>query len=301
MSRIYDALKKAEFERQARPQNSTSLLIDQAIAVPDVIPEPVSQTVAAPRKEVESEERVTRLPWNVNMSKLPALQATNGGGEVFRRLRSRLLELRDEETFKSFLITSGVPSEGKTFVATNLALTLAGRDNSRVLLIDGDLRRPAVHTVLGTSSKPGFAEYLAGTAGIGDILQYGPIPNFGFIPAGDDAEHAAELTADQRVEELLVNMASAFEWIIVDSSPVIAVSDPVNLARACDAVLLLTRAVSTPYPITQKAQKELSGSRLLGLVLNGVEDSPHSSYGYYNGYAASSPKKAAARQGGARA
>ena len=300
MSRIYDALKKAELERQDRAQKGSSLLNDQAISVPGVIPEPVSQTVPASMKEVES-ERVKRLPWNINLSKLPALQATNLGGEVFRRLRSRLLELRDEETFKSFLITSGLPGEWKTFIATNLALTLAGRDDSRVLLIDGDLRRPAVHTVLGAASKPGLAEYLAGTAAIGDILQHGPIPNFSFIPAGEGAERAAELTADQKVEELLANMASAFEWIIIDSSPVIPVSDPVNLARACDAVLLVTRAVSTPFPITQKVKNELSGSRLLGLVLNGVEDSPSSAYGYYHGYAASSLKKAAAHQEGARA
>ena len=296
MSRIYDALKRAELERQARrTQSNSPLPSDQAIAEPIVIPEPDSEPVQASLKaEVESEERVQRLPWNINLSKLPALQPTNAGGELFRRLRSRLLELRDENPFKSFLVTSGVPGEGKTFVATNLALTLAGRDNARVLLIDGDLRRPAVHTVLGASSKPGFAEYLAGTAEIGNILQHGPIPNLSFIPAGEGAEHAAELTADRRVEELLTSMAATYEWIVVDSSPVIPVSDPVNLSRACDAVLIVTRAVSTPFAIAQKVKNELSGSRLLGLVLNGVENSPSSSYGYYHGYAASGPKKSAA-------
>jgi capsular exopolysaccharide synthesis family protein len=297
MSRIYDALKKAELERQPRTQTSSSLPIDQAISVPVATPEPVYEAVQAPTKEVESEERVTRLPWNINLNKLPALQATNYGGEVFRKLRSRLLESRDASPFKSFLVTSGVPGEGKTFVATNLALTLAGRDNSRVLLIDGDLRKPAVHTVLGTVSKPGFAEYLAGIAEIEDILQHGPIPNFSFIPAGEGAEHAAELTADRKVEVLMARMASAFDWIIIDSPPVIVVSDPVNLARACDAVLLVTRAVSTPFPIIQKVKNELSGSRLLGLVLNGVEDSSHS-YGYYHGYAGSGLKKSAAHQAG---
>jgi capsular exopolysaccharide synthesis family protein len=187
-----------------------------------------------------------------------------------------------------------LPGEGKTFIATNLALTLAGRDNSRVLLIDGDLRRPTVHTVLGASSKPGFAEYLAGTAKIGNILQHGPIPNFSFIPGGEGGEHSAALAANEKAEELVSSMASAFEWIIIDSSPVIPVSDPVNLARACDAVLLVVRAVSTPYPVTQKVKNELSGSRLLGIVLNGVEDSPSSSYDYYYSHAASGRKKSAA-------
>ena len=301
MSRIYDALKKAELDRQAQTQNGSSLPIDQAIVAPAVIPEPVFQTGATPMNEVESEDQVKRLPWNLDLNKLPAMQATNLGGEIFRRLRSRLLEARDASPFKSFLITSGLPGEGKTFIATNLALTLAGRDNSRVLLIDGDLRRPSVHTVLGAASKPGFAEYLAGTAGVGDILQYGPIPNFSFIPGGEGGEHSAALAANGKAEELVSSMASAFDWIIIDSSPVIPVSDPVNLSRACDAVLLVTRAVSTPFPIAQKVKNELSGSRLLGIVLNGVEDLPSSSYGYYHGYAASGPKKSTAHQEGTRA
>lgn len=297
MSRIYDSLTKAELERQTRTQTSSPLLIDQVISAPIATPEPVSQALQAPMEEAESQTRVKRLSWNLNLSKLPALQPTGFGGEVFRRLRSRLLELRDEKTFKSFLVTSGVPNEGKTFVATNLALTLAGRDDSRVLLIDGDLRKPSVHVAFGASPKPGFAEYLAGTAEIGDILQHGPIPNFSFIPSGEDPEHAGELATNRRVEELLASMAGAFEWIIIDSSPVIPVSDPVTLARACDAVLLVARAVSTPFPITQKAKNELSGSRLLGIVLNGVEDSP-SHYGYYHGYAKSGPKEAALHQAG---
>jgi capsular exopolysaccharide synthesis family protein len=297
MTRIYDSLKKAEIEKQARTQISPLLPIDQVVSAPGVIPEPVSNAVQTPMQESESGAQVKCLSWNPDLSKLPALQATGVGGEVFRRLRSRLLEFRDESNLKSILITSAVPGEGKTFIATNLALTLAGRDDSRVLLIDGDLRKPAVHTFLGATSKPGLAEYLAGTAGIGDILQHGPIPNFSFIPSGEDAEHAGELTANRRAEELVTSLTSAFEWIIVDSSPVIPVSDPVNLARACDAVLLVARAVSTPFPITQKAAAELSGSRILGIALNGVEESP-SQYGYYHGYTASGPRAAAAHQAG---
>jgi protein-tyrosine kinase len=295
MSRIYDALKKAELESQARNQAGFSLPIDQFISEPLVIAEPVPEAMPARMTEVESEEQGHRLSWNLDLNRLPALRATDLVGEVFRRLRSRLLESRDKETFKSFLITSGLPGEGKTFVATNLALTLAGRDNSRVLLIDGDLRRPTVHTVLGAPSKPGFAECLAGTAEIRDVLQHGPIPNFSFIPAGAGAERAAELAANRKAEDLVASLSSAFDWIIIDSSPVIPVSDPVNLARACDAVLLVARAISTPFPITQKVKKELSGSRLLGLVLNGVEDSS-SHNGYYYGYAESDLKETAARQ-----
>lgn len=291
MSRIYDALKKAELERKEGTQTSSFVPIDQVISE-HIVSEPVYKSVAAPVTEVESEEQVK---WNMDLSKLPALRATDLVGEVFRKLRSRLLESRDQKPFKSFLITSGLPGEGKTFVATNLAVTLAGRDNSRVLLIDGDLRKPATHRVLGAASKPGFAEYLAGIAEVRNILQHGPIPNLSFIPAGEGAEHAAELMANRRAEDLVASMASTFEWIIVDSSPVIPVSDPVTLARACDAVLLVARAVSTPFPIVQKVKKDLSGTRLLGLVLNGVEDSS-SHNGYYYGYAASERKELAARQ-----
>lgn len=282
MSRIYDALKKEELEGQVRSRTCFPLPIDEVVFGSTLPPKPVS---ASPM-EFESEERVKRLSWNLNLSKLPALRATDHVGEVFRKLRSRLLELRDEKTFKSFLITSGLPGEGKTFIATNLALTLAGRDNSRVLLIDGDLRRPSVHAILGADPKPGFAEYLAGAAELAEIMQHGPIPNLAFIPGGHGAENAAELVVNGKTEELVARITDEFDWIIVDSSPVIPVSDPVNLARSCDAVLLVTRAISTPYPITQKVKKELSGSRVLGVVLNGVEDAS-SANGYYYGYAAS--------------
>lgn len=287
MTRIYDALQKAELERQAQIQSGVPVAIDQVITDSMVLRESAPRIVQAPPEKIESEETINRLSWNLNKGKLPALQATSVGSEVFRRLRSRLLELRDEKDFKSLLITSGLPGEGKTFVATNIALTLAGRDNSRVLLIDGDLRKPAAHAVLGAPPKPGFAEYLAGKAKIEEVLQSGPIPNFSFIPGGDGAGCEGELTANQKTEEIVARMAREFEWIIVDSSPVIPVSDPISLARACDAVLLVARAVSTPYPITQKAKQELSGSRILGIVLNGTEESSSSYYGHYYRYSAS--------------
>jgi capsular exopolysaccharide synthesis family protein len=231
------------------------------------------------------------------VTQLPALLERGPAVEQFRSLRSRIHELRDINPLKSILVSSGMPQEGKSFIATNLALSLARHKNSKVLLIDGDMRRYTLHQLLGCESHPGLADYLAGKASPVEVMQRAEqsveadgtgkplLPNLTFIAAGNGGDKAADLSGSQRFGELIRLAAPHFDWIIVDSSPVLPVSDAVNLARSCDGVLLVARGGVTKFPIAQRAQSELKASNVLGFVLNAVLDAPQDG-GYY-GYDAS--------------
>jgi capsular exopolysaccharide synthesis family protein len=250
-------------------------------------------------------ENVSQHAWNPSFHHLPALEPRGRSVEQFRSLRSRMHEFRDLNTLKSILVSSGLPQEGKSFIAANLAISFARHKASRVLLIDGDMRRSSLHHMLGCPSEPGLAEYLAGTATIAEIMhrakppEHGPplhhgIASLTFIGAGKDSDKAADLSGNYRFDELIETLSPHFDWIVVDSSPVNLVSDGVNLARACDGVLLIARGGVTKFEVAQRALSELKASNVLGFVLNAVSRPPiaggyygydsYDSYDSYNAY-----------------
>ena len=239
---------------------------------------------------------VEAKPWSPDLRQLPALLERGPAVEQFRSLRSRIYELRDIKPLKSILISSGVPQEGKSFVATNLAISLARNKNAKVLLIDGDMRRYTLHQLLGCESQPGLADYLAGRSTLLEVLQrpeaasitatagvrVGGLSSLAFIAGGHGGDRAADLSNNTRFAELISAASAAFDWIIIDSSPVLPVSDAVNLSRSCDGVLLVARSGVTEFAVAQKAQQELKAANLLGFVLNAAERSPV--VGTYYGY-----------------
>lgn len=315
MSRIYEALQKAESERKTGQRSegierSERLLTESPTAkgsmttaavteyeVPAAFPVETSIAIAdeAPAsRETLDLESVPRRTWTPSYERLPALQDRGGAVEQFRSLRSRIFELRDISPLKSILVTSGLPQEGKSFIATNLAISLARHKNSKVLLIDGDMRRYTLHQLLGCDSHPGLADYLAGKATILEVMQRaedrpGPdkarqtiLPNLTFIAGGNGGDKAADLSGNPRFRGLIEEASPSFDWIVVDSSPVLPVSDAVNMARACDGVLLVARAGVTKYPVAQRAQSEMKAARILGFVLNAMDKAANA--GNYYGY-----------------
>jgi protein-tyrosine kinase len=310
MSRIYEALQKAETERklggqepdlrapvdefpvhtgvadyETEPSFAESRLVDGVSDAP--IPISGGLNLSA----------IQRLPWSLSSARLPALLDRGPAVEQFRSLRSRIYEARDIRPIKTILVSSGLPQEGKSFISTNLALSLARHKNSKVLLIDGDMRRYTVHEMLGTTSHPGLADYLAGKSTAEEIMQRAEetgdsnsparvvLQNLTFVPGGNGGDKAADLSGSARFGELLKTVSPYFDWIIIDSSPVLPVSDAVNLARSCDGVLLVARSGVTKYPVAQRAASELRASNILGFVLNAVHEAPQ--VGSYYGYNAS--------------
>jgi protein-tyrosine kinase len=326
MSRIYEALQKAELERKAergsvRSEGETQQIeqsgglsrsLRAAVAeyeIPaaqridtELRGDSTSESIETPLYEAGvpslSLEGVPRHVWMPVYSQLPALLERGPAVEQFRSLRSRIHELRDINPLKSILISSGLPQEGKSFIATNLAISLARHKNSKVLLIDGDMRRYTLHQLLGCQPHPGLADYLAGKAEMMEVMQRSAevpaadkqrsaiLPNLTFIAGGNGGDKAADLSGNPRFGDLIRTASPYFDWIIVDSSPVLPVSDAVNLARSCDGVLLVARGGVTKFPVAQRAQSELKAANVLGFVLNAVEKTPQvgSYYGYGYGY-----------------
>jgi capsular exopolysaccharide synthesis family protein len=258
----------------------------------------VTEPYAEPPRRIDGGSldlsRIPARPWALSLPQLPSLLDRGPAVEQFRSLRSRIYELRDISPLKTILVSSGVPQEGKSFISTNLALSLARHKNSKVLLIDGDMRRYTLHQILGCDSHPGLADYLAGKATALEVMQRPEIsqtvmasatpilPNVTFIAGGNGGDKAADLSGSPRFGELIRLAAPYFDWIIVDSSPVLPVSDAVNLARWCDGVLLVARGGVTKFPVAQRAQSELKASNILGFVLNAVQETPE--VGGYYGY-----------------
>jgi capsular exopolysaccharide synthesis family protein len=317
MSRIYEALQKAESERTVEreaeprerepfvppsdnlmppPSNGEVVEMRTAAAVVEreySYPDALASTSLMPEPSATSHGEIVRRPWSPSLAQLPALLQRGPAVEQFRSLRSRIYELRDVRPLKSILVTSGMPQEGKSFISINLAMSLARHKNSRVLLIDGDMRRFTLHQILGCESHPGLADYLGGKSGITEVLQRAEqpqpnqvaLPNLTFIAGGNGGDKAADLSGSPRFGELIRAVSPNFDWIIVDSSPVLPVSDAVNLARSCDGVLLVARGGVTKFPVAQRAQSELKASNVLGVVLNAVHEAPQ--VGDYYGYDAS--------------
>lgn len=289
MSRIFEALQRADLERKS----------GQAPEV-ESFPEPAVVSGAEVLTQASTGlvlDDIARYSWKPSVASTPSLADRGAAVEQFRRLRSRIRQARSEAPLKTILVSSGLPSEGKSFVALNLAMSLARNGINNVALIDGDLRRPTLHSLLGAPNLPGLSEYLAGTAELSEILQRdnssnavstartGSLSNLTFIPSGKCSDNSSELVANGRIGELIATLSPHFDWILIDSSPVLTVTDAVDLARAADGVLLVAREACTPYEVAQRAQAAFSKSRVLGFVLNAAKHIPHKEYysSYYYG------------------
>jgi len=314
MSRIHDALKKAERERIAtQDSDSTTLVPSPAEHVQSEQP-PVASTLEGGTALDTAFSSAARgadflrfddliatcshphwqLDPNVNVFSKPGLSAQ--GAEQFRTLRSRLYQLRNDQPIRTVLVTSAGPGEGKTFVASNLAQAIVRQPDRRVLLIDADLRCARLHVPFRAPTSPGLSDYLRGGADEAAVVQCGENSNLCLIPGGEDVTNPSELLSNGRLSNLLKRVAPVFDWIILDSPPCLPVADASILAELCDAVLFVVRAGVTPSQAAQRALQELQGRNVAGVVLNAVkENDAYGAYykqGYGYGYAAADAEHA---------
>lgn len=161
---------------------------------------------------------------------------------------------------------------------------LVQQPGKRVLLVDGDLRWPRLHLCLGTPSTPGLTEYLSGEVNELAVLQRGQLDNLFLIAGGRHATSPSEIIANGRLKELIRRLSPLFDWVILDSPPAMAVSDPRVMAEVCDGVLLVVGAGMQPFDALQKTRLQFSNKRLLGVVLNRAEPRASYSYKYYGYY-----------------
>ena len=301
MSRIHEALKKAEQEQASRPRAPLNLKTTED----SEINEPSVETAVSSAVDIEQastgagvgevndqvtvevlKTQVKRLKWSPDPKTMLFFgeETYAPGTEEFRTLRSHLHAFRQLEPLRTILIASAAPSEGKSFISANLAQILVQLPGQRVLLVDADLRWPRLHLILGTPATPGLTEYLSGEVNELSILQRGPLDNLFFIPGGKHTTSPAEIIANGRLKELFRCLSPLFDWIIVDSPPAMAVSDARVIAEACDGVVLVVGAGMQPFDVLQKTCQQFSSKRLLGVVLNRAEPQASYSYKYYGSY-----------------
>ncbi len=224
MSRIHEALKKAEEERAAQggpSQGSYASTVAEHPAVPSpeeqrgemaaglpaiggLPPSSAMPAFASPFNLDALLSRCIPQPWSPDEKTMLFFNGDDHarGAEEFRTLRSRLYHAREKTPLKKLLITSALPKEGKSFTAANLAQVLVRQHGRRVLLIDADLRGPRLHMMLGTTSSPGLADYLQGRCDEFSIMQRGPLENLFFVPSGHEISNPGGTGVERAAEAL---------------------------------------------------------------------------------------------------
>jgi polysaccharide biosynthesis transport protein len=208
--------------------------------------------------------------------------------ESYRSLRSALLFLATEgERPKVLLIASAMPSEGKSTVAANLARTLA-LSGSRVLLVDGDLRKGHLHHLLGLQKEPGLAELLSQTCDPVKVMQQDSLPNLTFISCGENnSGNPGDLFLGSGLDQILARWRQEYDFVVIDSSPLFAADDASCLAPKVDGTLFVVRSRHSSARAAREALELLAQrqARVLGVIFNGANTSGRSYYYYkYAGY-----------------
>ena len=204
------------------------------------------------------------------------------GAEKFRVLGARLSNIRLSKNLGVLQVTSSVVGEGKTLTSVNLAMTLAKRFDQKVLLAEGDLRKPAVCKMLGMTDKPGIGEWWEQPERpISDfILRIGET-GMCLLPAGDVA-HPASVLQSPRIAELITALAKQFDWIIIDTPPLLPMADSNLWSRLSDGTLLVVRKGTVSRTALKKAVESIDNPKLVGIVLNDASD--YDRVNYYDQY-----------------
>ncbi len=242
----------------------------------------------ARRSSPEAIAAMSVVERNINVLTQPKSQFT----EAFRSLRTALLLSATGREPKYILFTSATPSEGKTTAASNLAVILSQR-GTRTLLIDADLRRPNVHHRFGLNGKLGLSTILSGQTTLEDSVQkVAEVPGLDILASGPVPPFPTEMLSSPIMTDLLRHAGTIYSHIVIDSPPILSVTDGVILSREADAVVLVVRHGKSSKHVVRRARDLLyrSSAPLAGIVLNAVDLSSPEYYGYYgySGYSYSS-------------
>ncbi len=298
MSYIYEALQRVEEERKAAKTSAggglsvethndngqDTLRVLQEITLGSTTEAPVE----APVSRFEHIE-ITDVPED---SRLVTIREPSSlGAERFRVLATRLKNLQQKRPLKRLLITSSIMQEGKSLVSSNLAITLSRHGLQRVLLIDGDLRKPVLCKRFGLSGKRGLSEFLSGNEPVERFIYEVDPLQIHLLPAGSIPQNPLELLQSVKLRGLLTQMSSMFDWIVVDSPPLVPVADATVWGRLTDGMLLVTRQGVTDKRMLEKGLKPLDNPALLGVVFNDMNGISRQ-YDYYS-YKSHTPGKPA--------
>jgi polysaccharide biosynthesis transport protein len=230
------------------------------------------------RKEKKTVDR-NALP--LDRSLLTYFRSKSREAEAYRGVRTALFFSTRGEGHKVIQVTSPDMGDGKTTLAANLAVSIA-QSEKKIILIDADLRRPRIHKLFGLSNECGLSGYLTNEAELSDLVQESGIPGLSILPTGPTPPNPAELLSLPRFREFLEQLRHKYDFVIVDTPPLLAVTDPCAVAPHVDGVLLTIRLSKNARPHAQRAKEILAtlGAPVIGIVVNGVSSNNGSGYGY---------------------
>lgn len=287
MSRIFDALQRAESETgngESTFSVATELLraAEEKMRLGNAIeerPARVESVETAQPAAGDFLEQCPVLPVSIPQeSRLVAVGKEGSlGAEKFRFLAVRLRQLSQSRPLKKILITSTIPQEGKSTVAANLACTLARRKQHKTLLLEGDLRRPTVSEKFGLGKVPGLCEWLSGETKSQNIYRLESL-GLWLLPAGTTPQNPLELMQSGKLAQLMDQLQGWFDWIVIDSPPVLPLADTSIWSRLSDGILLVTRKGTTEKQQLERGLEAVEKSKLLGALVNSSENAAHSDY-----------------------
>jgi protein-tyrosine kinase len=268
MSRLYEALRRIEFERRSAAGVAPEQ-IQRADFLQGVVAEPADlRGVPSVKVDLSLASRLVALADPQSL-----------GAEKFRALATRLENQRNQRELKSLQVTSSVAHEGKTLVSTNLALTLAQNSGSKVLLVEGDMHLPAVQRLLGLTELRGLSHWWSGRDE--EILRYiyrlNDMPLW-LLPGGGTCDQPSNILQSARFVEALLRLVPAFDWIIVDSTPLLPFVDANLWSRLLDGMLLVIRRGVASIKALKKGLEAIDNPSLVGVVLNDASDFDQNNY-----------------------
>ncbi len=291
MSRIQDILAKAERDGMTRrtqaepaitpaparapviaPVNGSSAL-DTAAYVAPAEPTVVGLALSGPPREADKaraaqagEPRTARA--TLHPSLVSAIAPHSGVAERYRAMRARLTMSEEAGPLRSILITSPGSQDGKSITAANLALAMAQEFQRSVVLVDGNLRGPSIHTLFGIDGTPGLSEVLAGDASLEETLVYLPDYRLTVLPAGRTPQFPTELLGSAAMRRSIDTLRARFDRILIDLPAVTPLADAGTVAPLADGVLMVVRAGVTQRPALDQALDAFDENKVLGVVLN---------------------------------
>lgn len=288
MSRVHDALRRAE-------QMGTPPAAETA-GPPAGAPPPVATAIAGTVIGTEDRPRPASAPVAgfleqvMEVAFTPAPEALlldhsrpqEAPSEEFRSLRTRLNHLQTLQPIHTIVVTSPSPAEGKSFAAANLALAESHLANNLTLLVDFDFRRPVLHNLFQIERTPGATDYLLGNAPLAAAMKRVAGTNLYLMPAGSPVKNPLELLNLREVKTLFQELPRHFNWVILDSPPLLFSADANLLGTLTDGTVLVVRIGQTTIDMVHRAMQSLCENNVLGIVVNGARAGElYSKYTYY--------------------
>jgi protein-tyrosine kinase len=258
MGKMYDALQKAERERYQESEKVTY----KDIPKENVFDKQKVQPYKPAHKNIALDDRLVSY-----------FEPSSMVAEQFKRLRTYVIKPGIENSPKTILVTSTMEGEGKSMIAINLAITIAVDLNSNALIVDCDLRNPSLSRWFGFREQKGLSNYLLGEADLPELLVKTAVDKLTILPGGTVRDNPVELIGSKKMKSLVADLKTRYDdrYIILDSSPLLATTEPRVLSDMADGILFVIKSADTPRESIQQALKLIDKKRIIGVVLNQVE------------------------------